>query len=159
MNAVITSETDDKKSVYSHNANSEFRSSLIAPIDRGSLFGLEEYFDLGKEQKRISLKILTDLDLDKINELKHIYNICDIDQQGFIKMDKLRTRKSFFSNDPFVKYLEVNELKKMSFPAEEVIEFFEYITEEENKIITKETFNNLMNEMEKVIVLIKFKDY
>ena len=41
-------------------------------------------------------------------------------------------------------------MKKISFTAEEVIEFFEYIAEEENKIITKETFDNLMSEMEKV---------
>jgi len=78
--------------VNSHNPNQDFRSSLMASIDRGCALGLED-LDFGKDQMKSSLKILNDLDLDRINELRHIYSICDIDQQGFVAVEKLRIRK------------------------------------------------------------------
>ena len=79
------SEGDEKKSVVG-----DKKISLAASIERGSFFSLADDLDLpALESPRKALRILTDLDLDKISELKHIYNICDIGDSGVITVQQV----------------------------------------------------------------------
>ncbi len=88
MNAVLASEAEERRSVYSVNGKNDFRSSLPATAQRDSL--RMEDFDFGKsDQNKLSLHILNDLDMDKIGELKHIFEVCNIDQQDHITIEQI----------------------------------------------------------------------
>jgi len=92
LDAVLASEMDDKKSAQSEK---DKKPSLVASIERGSLLSFLDEYDFGnsaakQDQSKVTLKILQELDLDKINILKHVYSICDLDDDGFISVDKVK---------------------------------------------------------------------
>ena len=93
---MLASEVEDKKSIQSGR-----KQSLVASIERGSLISFLDDYDFAfsatkQEQPKGSLKILHELDLDKINMLKHIYSMCDLDDDGFTTIDKVKESKTPF---------------------------------------------------------------